>query len=94
MYTNVRLFGSQFSIVLSHAVGHTINDKPLEQCLTMTSVLITGANRGLGLGMVKYLTKHDKAGIIFATCRKPSEVWNKLNFHLPIGAIISFNLFH
>lgn len=44
----------------------------------MTSVLITGANRGLGLGMVKYLTKHDKAGIIFATCRKPSEELTKL----------------
>ncbi|XP_034840004.1 C-signal [Maniola hyperantus] len=39
----------------------------------MKSVLITGANRGLGLGMVKYLTKHNKAENIFATCRTTSE---------------------
>lgn len=40
----------------------------------MKSVLITGANRGLGLGMVKYVTQHNKAQTIFATCRKESEV--------------------
>ncbi|XP_047527557.1 C-factor isoform X1 [Vanessa atalanta] len=45
----------------------------------MKSVLITGANRGLGLGMVKYLTKNDKARIIFATCRKPSEELTNLS---------------
>ncbi|CAH2086874.1 unnamed protein product [Euphydryas editha] len=44
----------------------------------MNSVLITGANRGLGLGMVKYLTKNDKAGNIFATCRNPSEELTKI----------------
>ncbi|XP_072944209.1 C-signal [Epargyreus clarus] len=39
----------------------------------MKSVLVTGANRGLGLGMIKYLTKNDKADKIFATCRNVSE---------------------
>ncbi|CAH0718745.1 unnamed protein product, partial [Brenthis ino] len=39
----------------------------------MKTALITGANRGLGLGMVKYLTKHNKAENIFATCRRQSE---------------------
>lgn len=42
----------------------------------MKTVLITGANRGLGLGMVKYLTKQKKAEKIFATCRNASEVCN------------------
>ncbi|KAI8435359.1 hypothetical protein MSG28_003681 [Choristoneura fumiferana] len=53
----------------------------------MKSVLITGANRGLGLGMVKYLTQHNKAQTIFATCRKESEELKKLaqeNKHLHI----------
>ncbi|KAL0841732.1 hypothetical protein ABMA28_014001 [Loxostege sticticalis] len=44
----------------------------------MKSVLITGANRGLGLGMVRYLVKQNKADKIFATCRKPSEELEKL----------------
>ncbi|XP_052759062.1 C-factor [Galleria mellonella] len=44
----------------------------------MQSVLITGANRGLGLGMVKYLLKQNKAEKIFATCRSPSEELQKL----------------
>lgn len=45
----------------------------------MKSVLITGANRGLGLGMVKYLTKHNKAETIFGTCRKESEELKQLS---------------
>lgn len=57
----------------------------------MNSVLITGANRGLGLGMVKYLTKHNKAQKIIATCRKTSEVRANSN-NLPIGAIIAANM--
>lgn len=51
----------------------------------MKNVLITGANRGLGLGMVKYLTKQNNAQNIIATCRTVSEV--DLISHLPIGAI-------
>ncbi|XP_075969116.1 SDR family oxidoreductase sniffer [Anticarsia gemmatalis] len=39
----------------------------------MKSVLITGANRGLGLGMVKYITKQNTAHKIIATCRNVSE---------------------
>ncbi|CAH0702049.1 unnamed protein product [Spodoptera exigua] len=39
----------------------------------MKTVLITGANRGLGLGMVKYLTKQNTAKNIIATCRTVSE---------------------
>ncbi|KAF9822390.1 hypothetical protein SFRURICE_017665 [Spodoptera frugiperda] len=39
----------------------------------MKTVLITGANRGLGLGMVKYLTKQNTVKNIFATCRTVSE---------------------
>lgn len=44
----------------------------------MQSVLITGANRGLGLGMVKYLSEHNKAQKIIATCRTPSEDLKRL----------------
>ncbi|CAG9095627.1 unnamed protein product [Plutella xylostella] len=44
----------------------------------MKSVLITGANRGLGLGMVKHLTKQNKAENIFATCRTPSDELKQL----------------
>ncbi|XP_059061737.1 C-signal [Achroia grisella] len=53
----------------------------------MQSVLITGANRGLGLGMVKYLLKQNKAEKIFATCRSSSEELKTLsqeNKHLHI----------
>ncbi|KAM3961795.1 LOW QUALITY PROTEIN: SDR family oxidoreductase sniffer [Aphomia sociella] len=45
----------------------------------MQSVLITGANRGLGLGIVKYLMRENKAEKIFATCRTPSEELQKLS---------------
>lgn len=48
----------------------------------MKTALITGANRGLGLGMVKYLTKHNKAENIFATCRRQSEVIKQEFTHL------------
>lgn len=55
----------------------------------MKTVLITGANRGLGLGMVKYLSEQNKAQKIIATCRTTSEVCNMINFksNSPIGAI-------
>ncbi|KAL7026961.1 hypothetical protein ACKWTF_005249 [Chironomus riparius] len=36
----------------------------------MKSILITGCNRGLGLGLIKSLIKHEKSPkFIFATCR-------------------------
>jgi len=35
----------------------------------MTSILITGCNRGLGLGLVKALNKRSRPVQIFATCR-------------------------
>lgn len=40
----------------------------------MKSILITGCNRGIGLGMVKYLAEYNKSPKnIFATCRNPEE---------------------
>lgn len=36
----------------------------------MNSILITGCNRGLGLGLIKSLVKHQNSPkLIFATCR-------------------------
>lgn len=45
----------------------------------MKTVLITGANRGLGLGMVKYLTHCKKSQRIIATCRNESEELKQLS---------------
>lgn len=67
----------------------------------MKSVLITGANRGLGLGMVKYLTEHNKAQKIIATCRNASENLKKLSngnknltiLHLDLTNTSSFDEF-
>lgn len=40
----------------------------------MTSILITGCNRGLGLGLVKQLLDLNKPiKHIFATCRNPDK---------------------
>lgn len=39
----------------------------------MTSVLITGTNRGIGLGLVKYFLNHpDPPKILIAACRNPN----------------------
>ncbi|KAG6448668.1 C-factor [Manduca sexta] len=67
----------------------------------MRSVLITGTNRGLGLGMVKYLTEHAKPSKIIATCRKTSEELSKLSeanknitiMHLDVTNIGSYGEF-
>ncbi|CAB02087.1 DeHydrogenases, Short chain [Caenorhabditis elegans] len=37
------------------------------------SLLITGANRGIGLGLLKQFLKHKDIQIIIATCRDPSK---------------------
>ncbi|VDO18968.1 unnamed protein product [Heligmosomoides polygyrus] len=42
------------------------------------SVMVTGANRGIGLGLVKELLKHKDIQIVIATARKPNDA-KKLN---------------
>lgn len=40
----------------------------------MKSILITGCNRGIGLGLVKYLSEgNNSLQHIIATCRNPKE---------------------
>lgn len=40
----------------------------------MKSILITGCNRGIGLGLVKYLSEEKNSlQHIIATCRNPTE---------------------
>lgn len=48
----------------------------------MKSALITGANRGIGLGLIQLLTKRGAVDTIIATCRTESQV-----SYSPIGAI-------
>lgn len=46
----------------------------------MNSILITGSNRGLGLGFVKQLLGSNKPiKHIFATCRQPEKAQVILN---------------
>ncbi|XP_026742740.1 uncharacterized protein LOC113504571 [Trichoplusia ni] len=58
----------------------------------MKTVLITGANRGLGLGMVKYLTKQNKAQNIIATCRTVSEELKTLSAENKNLAILNLDV--
>lgn len=47
----------------------------------MNSILITGCNRGLGLGLVKQLLEFSKpTKHIFATCRNPDQAQVTLIF--------------
>lgn len=57
----------------------------------MNSILITGCNRGLGLGLIKSLVKHEKSPkYIFATCRN-IKVADVSIIYIPwaIGAIFN-----
>lgn len=59
----------------------------------MNSILITGCNRGLGLGLVKEFLRHEKPKVIFATCRniQAATVSTSVISNSPceIGAIIN-----
>lgn len=48
----------------------------------MRSLLITGANRGIGLELVKQFLSHSSAKpeILIATARKPTEA--KVNYYI------------
>lgn len=50
----------------------------------MKSILITGCNRGLGLGMVKNLTGSKNPPEIFATCRDIQKATVSLIFYIKI----------
>ncbi|XP_066594546.1 C-signal [Prorops nasuta] len=39
----------------------------------MRSILVTGSNRGLGLGLIRHLTKRPGTAKIFATCRNAAK---------------------
>lgn len=54
----------------------------------MNSILITGCNRGLGLGLVKEFLKHAKPNLIFATCRN-LQAAPVSSLPCEIGAIIN-----
>lgn len=45
------------------------------------NVLITGANRGLGLAMVEEIAKNYSVKRIFACCRDPDKAKVSLNFN-------------
>lgn len=54
---------------------------------TMNSILITGCNRGLGLGLVKSLLKLEQTPkYIFATCRnlEKADVSNSTHLYRPV----------
>lgn len=39
----------------------------------MASVLVTGANRGIGLGLIKEFLKNGQLKHVIATCRDPAS---------------------
>lgn len=39
----------------------------------MASVMVTGANRGIGLGLVREFLKHDQTKTLVAACRNPEQ---------------------
>lgn len=50
------------------------------------SVLVTGANRGIGLALVKEFLKNKDIGIVIATTRNPEKA--KVNLMKFIGKLI------
>lgn len=61
----------------------------------MKSILITGCNRGLGLGFVKYLVNSKNCDHLIATCRNPEQAKVKgkiTKYLLSTGAIILTSL--
>lgn len=42
--------------------------------LSQKTVLVTGANRGIGLGFVEYYLENDFH--VIATCRNPAKAYN------------------
>lgn len=65
----------------------------------MSTVLITGSNRGIGLGLVKYFLNHsDPPKILIATCRNPDNATElqelkkkNINLHLlQLGEFLQF----
>lgn len=57
----------------------------------MCSVLVTGANRGIGLGLVKMLIGNQSFAVenVFATCRNKEKAKVTLYLQGSIGAIIN-----
>lgn len=46
------------------------------------SVLITGANRGIGLALVRELLKKPEIGVVIAGARDPSKADVRLSFSI------------
>lgn len=48
----------------------------------MKSILISGCNRGIGLGLVKYLSEQSNSlKHIIATCRNPEDAKVRFDYH-------------
>jgi NAD(P)-dependent dehydrogenase (short-subunit alcohol dehydrogenase family) len=52
----------------------------------MVSVLVTGTNQGIGLGLVKELDKHSDVNHVFATVRDPNNSSANANLNQLVSA--------